>query len=59
MNHGPVRSPRRIRCDEIVEKYGLVITRRRRMRDIPQSLIDQIDRCKSEEAKRLILGVSK
>lgn len=52
---GRKQNPRR---KEFCERYGLT-PRQMRSLSIGGMLLDQLDRCKSEAARRLLLGVSK
>lgn len=45
------------RRERYMKQFGLKYTRPRRM--LPQKLLDQLDACQSDEARRLILGRSR
>lgn len=58
MNYKHPPSPTNIRRTELLERFGIVPTIRRK-RDLRPSFMDQIDKCKDDSARRLLLGVSK
>jgi hypothetical protein len=51
-------SPLDPRRREIFERFGVPLTRRR-LWGLTEEMMDQIDRCKDDSARRIMLGVSK
>ena len=56
MSEKQVGRPANVRRLAVMQKYGMKLCTPRRL--LTESLLDQLDRCQSEEARKLLLGVT-